>query len=183
MGESQRIPVEKPQGYHCFACGTANPIGLNLEFYRQGETVQTEITLQKVHEGWENVAHGGIISTLVDEVMSWAVMCAKRVFIVTRKMSLKYVKPVGIGVPLTVSGRLLDDSNPPRITAQADVRDDGGRLLVRGKAEFIAMSGDDLSSVPVGLKEDMLDVFSKLRQQEGNHSGTPTIRSHLPGSS
>ena len=162
MNKSDRIPITKPQGYHCFACGTANPIGLKLEFYRQGETVSAEITLQKVHEGWENVAHGGIISTLVDEVMSWTVMCAKRKFIVTRKMNLKYVKPVVIGVPLTITGKLLDDGKPPRITAQADVRDEHGRLLVRGSAEFIAVTGEDLSSVPEGLKKDMLAVFARL---------------------
>jgi uncharacterized protein (TIGR00369 family) len=180
MTEGERIPVEKPEGYHCFACGTANPIGLKLEFYRQGETVNAEITLQKVHEGWENVAHGGIISTLVDEVMSWAVMCTKKVFIVTRKMNLKYVKPVLIGVPLVVTGKLLDDSKPPRIMAQADIRDREGRLLVRGSAEFIAMSGEGLSSVPEGLKEDMQAIFSKLREKEGRRSQSPTIRSHFP---
>jgi hypothetical protein len=65
--EKFRIP--KPRGHNCFACGTDNPIGLNLQFYRLADDVCTEITLDKQYEGWEGVIHGGIVSTLLDEVM------------------------------------------------------------------------------------------------------------------
>ena len=55
----QNIP--KLEGTHCFACGTDNPIGLNLSFYRQGDYICSDFTLGKNHEGWENMAHGGIV--------------------------------------------------------------------------------------------------------------------------
>ena len=87
----ERFDIEKPQGHGCFACGTANPIGLNLQFYRLGDSVCSDITLTKHHEGWENIAHGGIISTMIDETMSWAILYFKRVFMVTRKMNIKYI--------------------------------------------------------------------------------------------
>jgi acyl-coenzyme A thioesterase PaaI-like protein len=73
MSEEKRVTIKKLQGHNCFACGTANPIGLNLQFYRFGDAVYSDITLGKNHEGWENVAHGGIVSTLLDEVMSWSI--------------------------------------------------------------------------------------------------------------
>jgi len=76
--EQKRIEIRKPEGHFCFACGTDNPIGLHLHFYRLGNAVCTDITLGKYHEGWQDIAHGGIISTLLDEVMSWAVMVSKR---------------------------------------------------------------------------------------------------------
>ena len=63
--------IPKLEGYNCFACGTANPIGLNLHFYLRGGYLCSDITLGKNYEGWENMAHGGIVSTLLDEVMSW----------------------------------------------------------------------------------------------------------------
>ena len=100
--KKERVELPKIKGQYCFACGTANPIGLNLRFYFLGDAVCSEITLDKVYEGWQNVAHGGIVSTLLDEIMSWTIMYFKKVLLVTRKMDVKYVKPVLIGTPLTV---------------------------------------------------------------------------------
>ena len=34
MYEGEKIPIEKLEGHTCFACGTGNPIGLHLQFYR-----------------------------------------------------------------------------------------------------------------------------------------------------
>ena len=162
MPEEERIEIPKLQGHCCFACGTANPIGLHLKFYRLGDSVCSDITLRKHHEGWENMAHGGIISALIDEVMSWTIIYFRKTFLVTRKMNVKYIKPVLIGTPLTVKGSLVDESAPPRIKASADILDDQGNLLVRSSGEFVMLSKQKLSSVPEGLKKEMLSLFEKF---------------------
>jgi len=164
MSVGKKVSIEKLQGRYCFACGTANPIGLNLEFYRFGDSVCSDITLEKYHEGWQNMAHGGIISTLLDEVMSWTIIYFKKVFFVTRKMEVKYVNPVLVGTPLTIKGMLRDESEPPKITARAEIRDDIGKLLVRSKGEFVILPEERLSSVPDDLKKDMLSLFRKFEQ-------------------
>jgi acyl-coenzyme A thioesterase PaaI-like protein len=164
MSVGKKVSIEKLQGRYCFACGTANPIGLNLEFYRFGDSVCSDITLEKYHEGWQNMAHGGIISTLLDEVMSWTIIYFKKVFFVTRKMEVKYVNPVLVGTPLTIKGMLRDESEPPKITARAEIRDDTGKLLVRSKGEFVILPEERLSSVPDDLKKDMLSLFKKFEQ-------------------
>ncbi|MCP4664999.1 MAG: PaaI family thioesterase [Deltaproteobacteria bacterium] len=162
MTTEEKVPIEKPEGHHCFACGTANPIGLNLQFYRSGDVVCSDITLEKVYEGWENMVHGGIVSTLLDEVMSWAIMYSKKVFLVTRNMKIKYIRPVLIGTPLTVTGQLTDDSEPPKIRAKAEIRDNKGRLYVRSTAEFVEVPDEDFNAVPGGMKEQMRSIFSKF---------------------
>ncbi len=158
----ERIAIPKLQGHHCFACGTANPIGLNLHFYRVGDSICTDITVGKYHEGWQNVTHGGIISTLLDEVMSWTIMYFKKVFFVTRKMEIKYIKPVLIETPLTATGWLIDDSEPPKIRTRAEIRDDKGSLLVRSSGEFVVLPEEKLSSVPDEQKKDMLSLFKRF---------------------
>ncbi|MBU0733140.1 MAG: PaaI family thioesterase [Proteobacteria bacterium] len=160
--EEKRVDIQKPEGHYCFACGTENPIGLNLKFYRLGDAVCSDITLGRYHEGWQNIAHGGIISTLLDEVMSWAIMYSKKTFLVTRKMDIKYVRNVSIGIPLTVTGKLVDDSAPPKIRARAEIRDDQGRLLVRSNGEFVALSGKQFSSVPTSFKNQMSSLFESF---------------------
>jgi len=162
MSEEKRVTIKKLQGHNCFACGTANPIGLNLQFYRFGDAVYSDITLEKNHEGWENMAHGGIVSTLLDEVMSWTIMYFKKTFLVTRKMEVKYIRPVLIGTPLVIKGEVMDDSKPPRIKARAEIRDDKNNLLVRSLGEFVELPMEKLSSVPEGLKEEMLSLFNNF---------------------
>ena len=162
MFEEGKNAIEKPQGHHCFACGTANPKGLNLQFYREGDAVCTEIILDRTYEGWENVAHGGIVSTLVDEVMSWATMCDRKDLYVTRKMNVKYVRPVKIGTPLKVKGMVTGHSAPPKVQAKAEIRDHEGRLLVRGAGEFVKVTGGTLDSVPANMKEEMLSFFGRI---------------------
>lgn len=164
MGD-ERIEIEKPQGHHCFACGTDNPIGLNLQFYRAGEVVCSEITLKKVHEGWEGIGHGGIVTTLLDEVMSWSLMYAKRAFLVTRSIQIKYIRPVLIGTPLKVTGWLVDDSTHPKIKSEGEIRDDRGGLLVRGVAEYVVLPKEKFSQLPEGYRAEMEALFKRFGER------------------
>jgi acyl-coenzyme A thioesterase PaaI-like protein len=162
----ERIRLPKLQGHFCFACGTENPIGLNLRFYRSNDNICTEITLGKYHEGWQNMAHGGIISTLLDETMSWTIIYFKRTFFVTRRMEIKYIRPVLVGVPLTVKGRLTKENREPYIGAIAEVFGEGRKLLARAKGEFVEVPKDKLELVPEGLKEDMIALFKQFGEDE-----------------
>jgi acyl-coenzyme A thioesterase PaaI-like protein len=161
----ERIDIPKLQGHGCFACGTENPIGLNLRFYRANESVCTDITLSKYHEGWQNMAHGGIISTLLDEVMSWTIIYFRRVFFVTRRMEIKYIRPVLVGVPLSVKGRLTKEMRGPYLGAVAEVFDESGQILARAKGEFVELPKDRLELVPEGLKEDMVNLFNRFGEE------------------
>ena len=160
--DEKRIDIPKLEGHYCFACGTANPIGLKLKFYTLNDRVCADITLGKNHEGWQNMAHGGIISTLLDEVMAWTIMYFKRIFFVTRKMEVKYVRPVLIGVPLTVKGRMMKERKPPYIGAIADILDNKNQILARATGEFVEIQKDKLDLVPDELKQDMMELFGKF---------------------
>jgi acyl-coenzyme A thioesterase PaaI-like protein len=160
--EEKKVPIKKLKGHNCFACGTENPIGLNLEFYRRSDAICADFMPGRNHEGWENMVHGGIVSTLLDEVMSWTVIVLKKTFLVTRKMDFKYIRPIPVKIPLTVTGRILDETSPPKITVRGEIRDDEKRLLVRGRGEFVMMSPENLSDVPEQLKKDMLALFETL---------------------
>lgn len=154
-----RIPIQKLQGHHCFACGTNNPIGLNMNFYRMEDAVCSDITLGKNHEGWENMAHGGIISTLLDEVMSWTVLYFKKAFLVTRKMEIKYIKPVPLDMPLTARGKILAEPGGSKIEVRGEIVDPNRKLLVRSHGQFVMLTENQLSSVSQGLKEEMMNMF------------------------
>lgn len=154
--------IPKLEGNNCFACGSANPIGLNLSFYRQGDYVCSDIVLQESYEGWENMAHGGIVSTLLDEVMSWAVMYFLRTFSVTRSMKIKYIRPIPLHRLLTVKGRLAEDQNRRLCKTRGVIQDEDKNILARGEATFAILSANDLHLVPDNEKRQMHNLFKRF---------------------
>ncbi|MBW1689629.1 MAG: PaaI family thioesterase [Deltaproteobacteria bacterium] len=161
----QRVHIPKLEGYSCFACGTANPIGLNLSFYRQEDYICSDVTLGKNYEGWENMAHGGIASTVLDEIMSWAMIYFKRTFFVTRSMRVKYLKPVPLCTPLTAKGRI--EAEQRRLCrAKGFIQDGDQKILTRAEATFAVLSDEDLIMVPEGLKAEMSDLFALFKAMD-----------------
>lgn len=165
-----RTYIAKPQGHHCFACGTANPIGLNMEFYPCDGSLCSDVVLRQEHVGWENLAHGGIISAVLDEIMSWSILYFRRVFFVTRKMEVKYVRPVPIGLILTARGRVVDASASGYLSVRGDLLGQGGKLLARSKGEFVELPLEKLPGVPQGVKDEMTHLFSLYQGVSGQTS-------------
>jgi acyl-coenzyme A thioesterase PaaI-like protein len=158
----ERVMLKQMEGRGCFACGTANPVGLKMRFYRIGNAVYSDILLAKNYEGWENMAHGGIISTILDEVMSWAIICFRKTLFVTRKMELKYVRPVPLNMSLRARGRVMDEDRGPLIKTRGELFDDAGRMLARSVGEFALVTEEKLADVPEGVKTEMLTLFERM---------------------
>ena len=91
----------------CFVCGDKNEIGLKAVFEFDGEVVRTTVTARRMFEGYKDIYHGGILSTLLDEVMIKAIL-AEDIFAVTAEMTVKFKAPVPIGEELTFTGRITD---------------------------------------------------------------------------
>lgn len=77
--------LQKP-GYDCICCSPANPIGLHLEFWEDGEDVITRWKPSTHYQGWLDTLHGGIQSMLLDEVAGWVVTRKLQTTGVTSKM-------------------------------------------------------------------------------------------------
>jgi uncharacterized protein (TIGR00369 family) len=82
--------------HHCFACGAENPIGLRLTFAVEGEGVRAAFVPGPEHQGYDDIVHGGIISTLLDEAMAWATAAAG-IWAVTAEMRVRFHRPVHVG--------------------------------------------------------------------------------------
>ncbi len=80
----------------CFGCSPFNEHGLHLEFYEQDEEVIAFWAPQKGFEGYNNVLHGGIQATLLDEIASWVVYVKCQTSGVTSSLNIQYKHPVFI---------------------------------------------------------------------------------------
>jgi len=87
----------------CFACGEDNPIGLKLKPFYDGEKVRAEFTPGKYHQGWDNIVHGGILYTLLDEITAYALLCSGIYFGVTARSEVRFKQVVPINEPIEIS--------------------------------------------------------------------------------
>ena len=93
------------QNQWCFACGRLNPCGLKLQFEERDGTYLSHFTGSAQHQGYDGILHGGIISTLLDEIMA-RYLYAKGMNAVTGRLEVRFNKPTPIGVPLLLKGRI-----------------------------------------------------------------------------
>ena len=71
MQNQKKIILNDETDYgECFACGPKNPYGLKLKFIEEKNTVKTTFKCTKEYQGFPGYTHGGIITTIIDEVMS-----------------------------------------------------------------------------------------------------------------
>ena len=54
----------------CFVCGPDNPIGLKVVFDIEDGKCIGEFVPKKEHAGFRNITHGGILFSLLDDVMA-----------------------------------------------------------------------------------------------------------------
>jgi uncharacterized protein (TIGR00369 family) len=91
----------------CFACGEENPDGLGLKFACEGDEVVTRFVFPKKFQGYRDVVHGGLISTVLDEAMVTLVNEMGRLA-VTAELTVRFLKPLHVGEPLEVRARLTE---------------------------------------------------------------------------
>ena len=106
---STRPAIETPTGrfefaaHNCFACGTLNAGGLGLALHVEPGRSWVELALDRRFEGWEGVVHGGILCTILDEVMAWALVGEDN-WGVTARMAVEFKRPVEVGTPIRAEG-------------------------------------------------------------------------------
>jgi HAD superfamily hydrolase (TIGR01509 family) len=88
----------------CFACSQENPVGLKLKPVYDGEKVTAKFTPGEFHQGWNDVVHGGILYTLLDEVTAYAMLCHGIEFGVTAKSEIRFKQVAPINEPIQASG-------------------------------------------------------------------------------
>jgi uncharacterized protein (TIGR00369 family) len=133
------VEITKESDY-CFACGPKNPVGLKLKFDWDGKEVKAKFTPGEYHQGWAGLVHGGIISCLLDEAMSYAALYSG-VNSLTARMQTRFKRPLPIDEPLTVTGSVTRKTRR-LVEAKAELKLADDTLVAESTATmFIFMAG------------------------------------------
>lgn len=92
---------------NCFVCSQTNPIGLRIPYRMDGDLCLGEFTPGPNHVGWDDVTHGGILFSALDDVMAnWLFL--QGIHGHTARCDTRFRKPLRVGTPVIVEGRLLE---------------------------------------------------------------------------
>ena len=87
----------------CFVCGPGNAAGLHVRFRLDGAVCRAEFTPQDAHVGYDGVTHGGILFSLLDDVMANTIFLGgERCY--TAKAEVRYRQALPVGTPVRLEG-------------------------------------------------------------------------------
>ena len=150
--------------HNCFACGSLNEHGLGMTIHIDHGRAWSELTLEPRFEGWAGVAHGGILATLLDEVMGWT-MAADDDWGVTARLAVDYRKPVLVGSRLRVEGWIT--------RARRRVVETSGRVVDRSDGTELASATATYVLVGEERKRQLRDRYGIRRIRRGDATPEP----------
>jgi len=151
-----------PHSTGCFLCGDENPCGARTRFFVQDDRVKTRLVLPQHHNGYKNIAHGGVLAGLLDETMGWAatVFSQKHPFYVTGELTIKYLAPVPVKEEIEIVGQM--DKDAGRIAYCSGVLFYNGQECLRAKGKFLPLSDEATAEVFPYLKFDQCRKYRTL---------------------
>ena len=155
--DKQRLKlIPNSQDQTCFGCGVKNHDGLQMEFFTDGDRLYSFLKIPAKMAGWDKTVHGGIVSTILDEIMGWGVIYLCRKIGVTKTITVDFVKPLFAGKEVTVIGELKEKDSGRSVLMSGEIYNSESVLCARANAEFKAL--DPKVALRLGLvsKEYML---------------------------
>lgn len=136
---------------YCFVCGRDNPRGLKIKvtYFPEETAAETELALPREYQGWAEVIHGGILSTLLDEMMAHAVWRFAGPGL-TLSMEVRFHHPLKPDEAIRVRGA-LSAGNGSRRTAEAHItRITDNRRIASAKSRFLLLEEKGGAGAPPG---------------------------------
>ncbi len=120
---------------NCFACGKDNPVGLRLDIERKNGVAGTTFIPATLYEGYRGYTHGGIISTLLDEVIVWAAT-SLGIKAMSAEIIVRFKRPVPADKPIKIEGKITEVKER-LLYGEASIHNDKGVLLATAEEKLI----------------------------------------------
>jgi acyl-coenzyme A thioesterase PaaI-like protein len=129
----------------CFGCGPANPKGLRIRSFAEGDEVVADWTPESHHEAFPGMLNGGIIGALLDCHSNWAATyhlmraagASSPPCTVTADYAVKFLRPTPSRAPVHLTARVVE-SKPDRATVEAAL-ESGGKTCATCRGTFVAV--------------------------------------------
>jgi acyl-coenzyme A thioesterase PaaI-like protein len=144
----------------CFACGQAHETGLKMKFYTDENAVYSKLKVPNFLCGWSNLTHGGIITTILDEVIAWTVIYLKQNFMLTKNISVDFLKPVFVETEVYVTGKILEEVSKRELKVEASIFNQKQELCSKSIGNIVLLTKEQLQQRKI-IPESFLENFSE----------------------
>ena len=120
---------------YCFVCGKENPLGLHLNFSLDNGKATASFVPQKVHQGYKDIIHGGIITTVLDEAMVKAALL-QGMPAVSAEITVRFRNTLFAGEK-TVVESLIEKKNRKIIEASAVLKKTDNTVIAESYAKLL----------------------------------------------
>lgn len=135
-------PLPRSREGFCFGCGSDNKAGLGMQFFSDGDSVVSRVAVPDHLCGWGRVVHGGIISTMLDEVMGWTAIYLLKRLVLTKSLQVQFAKPLFAGQMLWLAGRVEEKTSEREALLTAELFNPAGERCAVSQGVFALFTGD-----------------------------------------
>ncbi len=152
-----------PQTHSCYVCGIDNPLGLRLGFESDLRIARVRLRFRAEHVGFRATVHGGVLATVLDELMVWGCAVITQKLAYCAKMTVRYQRPVAPGTPVIGIGELVEDRRGRLFLARGELRDEEGRLLAESTGKYLPILGEPSPEMLADFVEDPRVWFARVK--------------------
>jgi uncharacterized protein (TIGR00369 family) len=105
--------------------------------------VEARFSPRPEHAGFTGVVHGGIIATVLDEVMVWACAVRQKRFCFSAEMTVRYLKAMQTGVEVIARGEMIENKRDRIYLAKGELVSLEGQVLALSNAKFMPIQSLD----------------------------------------
>lgn len=133
-----------------------------MELYSDDLSVLSRITIPEHFTGWGQVIHGGILATILDEIMGWSGIYLLRQFTLTKNMNIEFIKAAFAGDTLEAVGRIISSDGKRQAKIEGIITNGSGEICAKSKADFTMLAPKLAIRLGLVTAEQMRDFFEPL---------------------
>ncbi len=117
-----------------------------MKFYstERRDSVVSWLTVPDHLCGWSNLVHGGIISTILDEAMGWAALVILKKLVVSKSITVDFIKPVLIGEKIRVEGNVTKINSEREAILRGYLYNDNREICARSSSLVSLFSSESI---------------------------------------
>jgi acyl-coenzyme A thioesterase PaaI-like protein len=124
--------------HYCLCCGEKNTMGFKMKFRFEKGKIFSEVVIPKEYQGFADVVHGGILGTLLDELMVnfyWL----KGVKVVTAEYQVRLKSPCPVNRKVLLSAWPVEEKQKIHF-AEGKAQLEDGTIVAEASAKCVKLA-------------------------------------------
>ena len=164
------IELPNTDAHKCFACSPVNDSGLQMKFFTDNKCIHAKVVVPRHMGGWNRIAHGGILSTILDETMGWAGIYLLEQLTLTKTMTIDFVKAVTVGEELRCQAGVQERTGKREAIIKAALYNANDEICAESRGIFTMLSLDLARRIKItdaAFEKTFFDPLMACKHQAG----------------